>query len=167
MDEYFMKEALNEAKKASEKGEVPIGAVIVRHGEIISRGHNLRETLKNALNHAEIIAIDSACKSLGGWRLTHCKMYVTLEPCPMCAGAILQSRIEELYIGAKDVKSGACGSVVNLLEDNMFNHNIKVDFGLCEHESSKILKDFFKELRARKKIRRDDRAAEGARLESV
>ena len=113
-DEKFMKEALKQAKKAASIGETPIGAVIVRDGEIIARGYNKRETKKNALLHAEIIAINKACKKLGGWRLPRCEMYVTLEPCPMCAGAIINSRIENLYFGAYDKKSGCAGSVINL-----------------------------------------------------
>ena len=122
--EKFMKEALKEAKKAYEKLEVPVGAVIVKDGKIIARGHNLKETKKDTTRHAEIIAIEKASKKLGAWRLLDCEMYVTLEPCSMCAGAMINSRIKKLYIGAIDEKTGAVGSVLNLLEDYKFNHNI-------------------------------------------
>lgn len=151
MEERFMKEALRQAKKAAAIGETPIGAVIVRDGEIISRGYNKRETKKNALLHAEIIAIDKACKKLGGWRLPHCDMYVTLEPCPMCAGAIINSRIENVYFGAFDKKSGCAGSAVNLFENGLFNHNVSVTGGIMETECAGILSDFFKQLRKSKK----------------
>ena len=116
MDEKFMYEALLQARRAAKLGEMPVGAVIVRDGEIIARGYNKRETKGNALLHAEIIAIDRACKKLGGWRLPGCEMYVTLEPCPMCAGAIISARIDNLYFGAFDKKSGSAGSVTNLFE---------------------------------------------------
>ena len=147
MDERFMKEALRQAKKAADIGETPVGAVIVRGGEIISRGYNRRETKKNALGHAEIIAINKACKKLGGWRLPKCDMYVTLEPCPMCAGAIINSRIENVFFGAFDKKSG---SAVNLFEHGLFNHNVNVSGGIMEKECSEILSAFFKELRRKK-----------------
>ena len=125
--EKFMKEALKEAQKAYEKLEVPVGAVIVKDGKIIARGHNLKETKKDTTRHAEIIAIEKASKKLGAWRLLNCEMYVTLEPCSMCAGAMINSRIKKLYIGALDEKTGAVGSVLNLLEDYKFNHNIEVE----------------------------------------
>ena len=125
--EKFMKEALKEAKKAYEKLEVPVGAVIVKDGKIIARGHNLKETKKDTTRHAEMIAIEKASKKLGAWRLLDCEMYVTLEPCSMCAGAMINSRIKKLYIGALDEKTGAVGSVLNLLEDYKFNHNIEVE----------------------------------------
>lgn len=150
MDERFMKEALRQAKKAADIGETPVGAVIVRGGEIISRGYNRRETKKNALGHAEIIAINKACKKLGGWRLPKCDMYVTLEPCPMCAGAIINSRIENVFFGAFDKKSGCAGSSVNLFEHGLFNHNVNVSGGIMEKECSEILSAFFKELRRKK-----------------
>lgn len=150
MDERFMKEALRQAKKAADIGETPVGAVIVRGGEIISRGYNRRETKKNALGHAEIIAINKACKKLGGWRLPKCDMYVTLEPCPMCAGAIINSRIENVFFGAFDKKSGCAGSSVNLFEHGLFNHNVNVSGGIMETECSQILSLFFKELRRKK-----------------
>ena len=145
--EKFMKEALKEAKKAYEKLEVPVGAVIVKDGKIIARGHNLKETKKDTTRHAEIIAIEKASKKLGAWRLLDCEMYVTLEPCSMCAGAMINSRIKKLYIGAIDEKTGAIGSVLNLLEDYKFNHNIEVEKGILKEDCEKILKDFFKDLR--------------------
>ena len=144
----FMKEALKEAKKAYDKGEVPIGAVVVKDGEIIGRGHNRRETDKNALYHAEVIAINDACKNLGGWRLPDTEIYVTLEPCPMCMGAIISARIDKLYYGAKDEKSGAAGSVADL--SKALPHKVSVTSGVLEDECSKIIKSFFKELRISK-----------------
>ena len=145
--EKFMKEALKEAKKAYEILEVPVGAVIVKDGKIIARGRNLKETKKDTTRHAEIIAIEKASKKLGAWRLLDCEMYVTLEPCSMCAGAMINSRIKKLYIGAIDEKTGAVGSVLNLLEDYKFNHNIEVEKGILKEDCEKILKDFFKDLR--------------------
>ena len=145
--EKFMKEALKEAKKAYEKLEVPVGAVIVKDGKIIARGHNLKETKKDTTRHAEIIAIEKASKKLGAWRLLDCEMYVTLEPCSMCAGAMINSRIKKLYIGALDEKTGAVGSVLNLIGDYKFNHNIEVEKGILKEDCEKILKDFFKDLR--------------------
>ena len=145
--EKFMKEALKEAKKAYEKLEVPVGAVIVKDGKIIARGHNLKETKKDTTRHAEIIAIEKASKKLGAWRLLDCEMYVTLEPCSMCAGAMINARIKKLYIGALDEKTGAAGSVFNLFEDYKFNHNVEVEQGIMKDECEKILKDFFKDLR--------------------
>ena len=150
MDEVFMREALNEAYKAYEINEVPIGAVIVRKGEIVGRGFNQKETLKDATLHSEITAIKEACKNLGGWRLPGCTMYVTLEPCPMCAGAIVNSRIERLVIGAKDLKTGACGSVLDITNNQKLNHQPKVLFGVLEKECTIILQDFF--IKLRKKI---------------
>ena len=149
--EEYMKFAIKEAKKAYKKLEVPIGAVIVKNGEIISKAHNLRETTKQACAHAEILAIQKACKKLDAWRLENCDIYVTLEPCPMCAGAIMNARIKNLYIGAMDPKSGAVGSKINILEDVTFNHKVNVCNGICEEECSLLLKDFFKELRNSKK----------------
>lgn len=146
----FMKEALKEAKKAYEKEEVPIGAVIVKDGKIISRGHNLRESKKSALSHAEIIAIEKACKKLQAWRLENCDMYVTLEPCAMCAGALINARIKNVYIGALEPKFGAVGSKIDLLRGVTFNHKINVECGICEEESKEMLKKFFKKLRERK-----------------
>lgn len=146
-----MREALKQAKKAASIGEMPVGAVIVQNGKIISRGYNKRETKKNALLHAEITAIDKACRRLGGWRLPNCEMYVTLEPCPMCAGAILNARIEKVYYGAKDLKSGCTGSRINLLDMNLCNCSINVQGGVMADECSGIIKDFFRELRKRDK----------------
>ena len=151
MPEKFMKEALKEAKKAYEKLEIPVGCVIVKDGKIIARGHNLKETKKDTTEHAEIIAIKKASKKLDSWRLLDCEMYVTLEPCSMCAGAIINSRIKKIYIGTMDEKTGAAGSVLNLLEDYTFNHNVEVETGIMKEDCEKILKDFFKELRKIKK----------------
>ena len=144
-----MRLALAQAKKAAAIGEMPVGAVVVRNEEVISRGYNKRETKKNALLHAEIIAIERACKKLGGWRLPGCELYVTLEPCPMCAGAILNSRIQRVYFGASDVKSGCAGSRINLLDMNLCNYSLKADGGILEDECSTIIKDFFRDLRKR------------------
>ncbi|MDD6485020.1 MAG: tRNA adenosine(34) deaminase TadA [Clostridiales bacterium] len=151
MTEKFMKEAIKRAKKAADMGETPVGAIIVRDGKIIASGYNRRETKKNALLHAEITAIDRACKKLGGWRLIGCDMYVTLEPCPMCAGAIINSRIENLYFGAFDKKAGCAGSVKNLFEPGIFNHNVNVEGGILEEECRGLLTDFFRNLRRKKK----------------
>lgn len=149
MDEKFMREALRQAKKAKAIGEMPVGAVIVREGKIISRGYNKRESKKNAILHAEIIAIDRACKKLGGWRLPECEMYVTLEPCPMCAGAILNSRIEHIYFGTPDEKSGCCGTKLNLMDINLCNFKTEVTSGVMEEECKEIIKEFFRDLRKR------------------
>ena len=147
MEEKFMKEALKEAKKAYDKLEVPVGAVIVKDGKIIARAHNLKETKKIATKHAEILAIQKASKKLKSWRLEGCQMYVTLEPCTMCAGALIQSRIDKVYIGTMDYKTGACGSVLNVLEDYKFNHKVECKTGVLKDECEKILQDFFKDLR--------------------
>ncbi|AEV66841.1 cytosine/adenosine deaminase [Acetivibrio clariflavus DSM 19732] len=146
----FMREALKEAKKAYNKDETPVGAVIVKDGIIVARAHNEKELKKDPTLHAEISAIRKACKKLGTWRLNDCDMYVTLEPCAMCAGAIIQARIGRLFIGALDPKAGAVGSVVDLLSEKKFNHRVEVSYGLLMEECSNILKDFFKELRQRK-----------------
>ena len=151
MDELFMKEALKEAYKAYEIKEVPIGAVVVRNGEIVGRGYNQKETLKDATLHAEISAIKDACRNLGGWRLPGCTMYVTLEPCAMCAGALVNARIERLVIGSKDLKTGAFGSVINIVQMEKLNHQIDVQYGILEEECSNMLKIFFAELRKYKK----------------
>ena len=150
MDIRYMKEAIKQAKKAAAIGETPIGAVIVHNGEIIARAYNRRETKKNALLHAEICAIDKACKKLGGWRLPNCEMYVTLEPCPMCSGAIINARIDKVYFGAYDAKSGCAGSVINLFEGGLFNHNVDVTGGVMQEECANMLSSFFKELRTKK-----------------
>ena len=151
MQEKFMKEALKEAKKAYKKLEIPVGAVIVKDGKIIARGHNLKETKEDTTKHAEIIAIQKASKKLSEWRLIDCEMYVTLEPCSMCAGAIIQSRIKKIYIGTLDEKTGAVGSVLNLFEDYTFNHKVEVETGILKTDCENILKEFFKELRKLKK----------------
>ena len=151
MQEYFMKQALKEAEKAYKKLEVPVGAVIVKDGKIIARGYNQKETKKDTTKHAEIIAIQKASKKLGSWRLIDCEMYVTLEPCSMCAGAIINTRLKKIYIGTRDEKTGAVGSVLNLLEDYKFNHKVEIERGIMQKECEKILKDFFKELRKSKK----------------
>ena len=145
-----MKEALVEAKKAAAAGEVPVGAVIVKDGEIVGRGHNETETAKDPTAHAEMIAIRQAAKNLGGWRLTGCTMYVTTEPCSMCAGAIVWSRISRLFIGTMDPKSGACGSVFNIPQESRLNHFVEIETGLMQEECSSLMKSFFKELRKRK-----------------
>ncbi len=151
-DERFMREAIKQAKKAAKLGEMPVGAVIVRNGEIISRGYNKRETKKNALLHAEIIAVERACKKLGGWRLPECEIYVTLEPCPMCAGAILNSRIDRVYFGAYDPKSGCAGSRINLMDMNLCNYTAEVMGGVMQEECAGLIKEFFRELRSRRRI---------------
>lgn len=149
-DMIFMKKALDEARLAFEKGEVPIGAVIVKNGEVIASAHNLRETDHSATAHAELLAIQKACEVLGGWRLSGCELYVTLEPCPMCAGAIINSRIDRVVFGSKDEKAGACGSVMNLFAAD-FNHRPKLTVGVLEEECSSILKEFFASLREKKR----------------
>ena len=142
----FMEAALELAREAMADGEVPVGCVIVRNGQIVGRGRNRRETAKTALGHAEIEAIADACKNLGGWRLWDCTLYVTLEPCPMCAGAIINARIPRVVYGASDEKNGACGSVCNLFTME-FNHHPTVEKGVREEESSALLKEFFEQLR--------------------
>ncbi len=148
--EKFMREALKEAKKAYDKLEVPVGAVIVKNGKIIAKAHNLKETKNDTTNHAEILAIQKASKKLQSWRLLNCEMYVTLEPCSMCAGALINSRIKKVYIGATDEKTGAAGSVLNLFEDYTFNHKVEVEKGILKKDCENILKEFFKALRKTK-----------------
>ncbi|MFT9496793.1 tRNA adenosine(34) deaminase TadA [Anaerosolibacter sp.] len=150
LESYFMGEALQEAQKAFNLKEVPIGAVVVKDGIIVGRGHNLRETAKDPTAHAEMIAIREASKTLGGWRLMDCDLYVTIEPCPMCAGAIMLSRIKRLIIGAMDPKGGAAGSLLSIPEDERFNHQTEIIQGIREEECSSIMKDFFRELRKSK-----------------
>ncbi len=149
--ERYMKEALKEAEKARDIAEVPIGAVVVRDGEIIGRGHNKRELNQQATAHAEIFAIEEANRKLGNWRLEECELYVTLEPCAMCSGALVLSRMKKVYFGAYDMKSGTAGSLMNLLEENRFNHQCEVEGSVLEAECSQILKDFFVDLRNKKK----------------
>ena len=150
-DEKFMKQALLQAKKAKELGEVPIGCVIVQDGKVIGRGYNRRNTDKSTLSHAEITAIRKASKKLNDWRLEECTLYVTLEPCQMCAGAIVQARVKEVVIGAMNPKAGCAGSVLNILQIDKFNHQVEIERGILEEECSQMLSDFFKELRRRKK----------------
>ena len=151
MKEKWMKEALKEAQKAYAKEEVPVGAIIVKDGKIIARAYNQKESKKDATYHAEIAAIQKASKKIGAWRLADCEMYVTLEPCSMCAGALIQARLKKIYIGTMDYKTGACGSVVNLLEDYPFNHKVEIETGILQEECEAILQTFFKELREKKK----------------
>ena len=148
--DYFMNEAIKQAKKASDILEVPVGAIIVKDNKIIARAYNQKETKYDSTKHAEIIAIQKASKKLKSWRLSDCEMFVTLEPCPMCAGALIQSRIKKVYIGAMDEKTGSCGSVFNLLKDYKFNHKVEIEYNICKEECEKILKEFFKVLRKSK-----------------
>lgn len=147
INEKYMKEALKEAQKAYKKLEVPVGAIIVKDGKIVARAHNLKETKNNTTKHAEILAIEKASKKLGNWRLIDCEMYVTLEPCPMCAGAIVNSRIKKVNIGAMDEKTGACGSKLNLLQDFNFDTKVDMESGILENECRKLLQKFFVALR--------------------
>ena len=154
MDEKFMKEAIRQAKKAYALMEVPIGCVIVYEGKIIARGYNRRNTDKNTISHAEMNAIRKASKKLGDWRLEGCTMYITLEPCQMCAGAIVQARVSRVVIGSMNPKAGCAGSVLNLLEMEQFNHQVEVTRGVLEEECSQMLSGFFKELREIKKAQK-------------
>ncbi|HLT55390.1 MAG TPA: tRNA adenosine(34) deaminase TadA [Bacillota bacterium] len=150
-DEHFMQLAINEAKKALAYQEVPIGAVIVYEDEVIAAGYNMRETTQHTLSHAELVAIQQANEKLGTWRLEDCTLYVTLEPCMMCAGAIVQSRIKRVVYGAKDPKAGCAGTLMNLLTEERFNHQTEVTDGVMEKECSELLTNFFRKLRERKK----------------
>lgn len=150
-DIYFMNEAIREAMKARELMEIPIGAVIVKDNEIIGRGHNKKEIENDATLHAEIIAIREACKNIAAWRLLGCTMYVTLEPCAMCAGALVNARIDRVVIAVKDEKTGACGTVLNIAQNEFLNHKVELEFGVCEEECRNILQEFFKDLRKIKK----------------
>ena len=149
--EKYMKAALRLAKKSADEGEVPVGCVIVCDGKIVGRGRNRRETKKTALSHAEIEAIGKACKKLGGWRLWKCTMYVTLEPCQMCAGAIVQARIPKVVIGCMNKKAGCAGSIIDMFSVKEFNHQVEKRVGVMEEECSLMLKEFFRELRQNKK----------------
>ena len=149
-DVSLMRAALEQDRIAARLGEVPVGAVISKDGEIVAAAHNTRETGKNATHHAELLAIDEACRKLGGWRLWQCELFVTLEPCPMCTGAIINSRLKRVVYGAKDEKAGCCGSVINLLE-LPFNHKPVLESGLLESECAALLTEFFEQLRARRK----------------
>ncbi|EMT50121.1 MULTISPECIES: tRNA adenosine(34) deaminase TadA [Brevibacillus] len=153
--EKYMRAAMQEAEKAAALGEVPIGAVIVRDGEIVGRGFNLRETKKDPTLHAEMIAIREASARLGGWRLIGCTLYVTLEPCPMCAGAIVQSRIEQVVYGARDPKAGCAGTLMNLLDEQRFNHQVPVIEGVLAEECGQMLKSFFRGLRKKRGLPQD------------
>ncbi|KML08453.1 adenosine deaminase [Bacillus safensis] len=150
-DEQFMQEAISEALKAEQIGEVPIGAIIVVDDQIVSRAHNLRESEQRAIAHAELLAIDEACKAAGSWRLEDAVLYVTLEPCPMCAGAIVLSRVKKVVFGAYDPKGGCAGTLMNLLDDERFNHQSEVIGGVLENECGELLSQFFRNLRQRKK----------------
>lgn len=151
--EQYMQLAIAEAEKAQAIGEVPIGAVIVFENEVIAAGYNIRETSQTTLSHAELIAIQQANEKIGSWRLENCTLYVTLEPCPMCAGAIVQSRIKRVVYGATDPKAGCAGTLMNLLTEDRFNHQVDVVKGVLEAECSSMLRDFFRDLRAGKKRR--------------
>lgn len=155
IQEKYMKEALKQAKKAYALGEVPIGCIIVCEGKIIGRGYNRRNTDKNTLAHAEITAINKASKVIGDWRLEECTLYVTLEPCQMCAGAIVQARIPEVVMGCMNPKAGCAGSIINILEMPEFNHQVSVTRGVLEQECSEMLKTFFTELRVRNKAEKE------------
>lgn len=146
-----MRAALREARKANEKGEIPVGAVVVKDGKIIARGYNKKEERGCAVEHAEIVAIRKACKKLGDWRLNDCDLYVTLEPCAMCAGALVNSRIRKVFYGTPDVRFGACGSVYNIHSDGLLNHSFEAASGLCKDECLGILQEFFKKLRDKPK----------------
>lgn len=161
----YMREAIKQAKKAALMGEVPIGCVIVREDKIIARGYNRRTTDKNTLAHAELLAIRRASKKLGDWRLEGCTMYVTLEPCQMCAGALVQARMTEVVIGCMNPKAGCAGSILNLLEMPEFNHQVKVVRGVMEEECSALLKEFFKNLRVR--LKEEKKAAREAAASTV
>ena len=165
--EKYMKAAIRQAKKAYALGEVPIGCVIVYEGKIIGRGYNRRNTDKNTLAHAEITAINKASKKIGDWRLEGCTLYVTLEPCQMCSGAIVQARIDEVVMACMNPKAGCAGSILNVLEMPEFNHQVKVTRGVLEEECSQMLKDFFKELRVRVKKEKEERRAQEEVRDSV
>ena len=156
-DEKFMKDAIRQAKKAGAIGDVPIGCVIVHEGKIIARGYNKRNKNKTVLAHAELLAMSKACKKIGDWRLEECTMYITLEPCQMCAGAIVQARIPRVVIGSMNPKAGCGGSILNLLEMQEFNHQVNVTRGVLNQECSEMLSDFFQELRRKQKEKKKQR----------
>ncbi len=157
-DEKYMRQAISQAKKAAANGDVPIGCVIVREGKVIARGYNRRNKDHQSLAHAELIAIRKASKLAGDWRLEDCKMYVTLEPCQMCSGAIVQARIPEVVIGCMNPKAGCAGSVINLLDMEGFNHRVRIVKGICEKECSEMLTQFFKNLRIKLKAEKEEKA---------
>ncbi|WP_408955288.1 tRNA adenosine(34) deaminase TadA [Natroniella sp. ANB-PHB2] len=146
-DEYYMKIALEEAEKAFQKGEVPIAAIVVKNDQVIAKAHNLKEDLQDPTAHAEVLAIRQAANSLGGWRLSGSTLYVTIEPCPMCAGAIVQARIDNLVYGANDLKAGGAGTLFNIVNDERLNHRLEVKSGVLKEDCSQIMKCFFKSLR--------------------
>ena len=154
-DIFFMQLALEQAALAAEKGEVPVGAVICKDGQVLACAHNRRELDRNALAHAELLAIDTACKALGGWRLQDCDLYVTLEPCPMCTGAIINARIRRIVFGASDPKAGCCGSITDL-PSMPFNHHPEIVSGVCAEECASLLRDFFAKLRKKRTIVLDE-----------
>lgn len=154
IDEKYMRQAIRQAKKAYELDETPIGCVIVREGKVIGRGYNRRNTDKNPLAHAEITAIRKASRKLGDWRLEECTLYVTLEPCQMCAGAIVQSRVARVVVGCMNPKAGCAGSILNLMDMKEFNHQVQLETGVMEEECSALMKEFFKELRMKQKMRK-------------
>ena len=164
IQEKYMREALKQARKAYALGEVPIGCVIVHEGKIIGRGYNRRNTDKNTLAHAEITAINKASKKIGDWRLEECTLYVTLEPCQMCAGAIVQARIPEVVMGCMNPKAGCAGSILNILEMPQFNHQVMVSRGILEQECSEMLKTFFTELRERNKREKEERRRQNGEI---
>ena len=152
-DEYFMREAITEAQKALKLQEVPIGAVVVYQNEIIGRGYNTRETEQKSTGHAELMAIEKACRKIGSWRLEKATLYVTLEPCPMCAGAIMLSRVQRVVYGARDPKGGCAGTILNILQDPRFNHQCEVTAGVLVEQCSTMLTEFFRNLRRKKKVK--------------
>lgn len=154
--EKYMKQAIRLAGKAAELGEVPIGCVIEYQGKVIGRGYNRRTTDKSTLAHAEIIAIKKACKKMGDWRLEDCTMYVTLEPCQMCAGAIVQARVKKVVIGCMNPKAGCAGSILNVLQMDAFNHQVEIERGVLEEECSQMLTSFFKNLRKKLKVEKEE-----------
>jgi len=158
-DEKYMRTAIKQAKKAGAIGEVPIGCIIVYEDKIIARGYNRRTIDKNVLSHAEINAIRKACRKIGDWRLEGCTMYVTLEPCPMCAGAIVQARIPRVVIGCMNAKAGCAGSVLDMLHEEGFNHQVETETGVLGEECSQMMKDFFRELRERNKKKQEDKSS--------
>lgn len=155
-EEKYMKEAIKQAKKANAIGEVPIGCVIVYEDRIVGRGYNRRMTDKNTLSHAELNAIRKASRVMGDWRLDDCEMFITLEPCQMCSGAIVQSRIKKVYIGSMNPKAGCAGSILNLLQVPQFNHQVEIETGILKEECSQMLKQFFRELREKNKEKKND-----------
>lgn len=158
-DEKYMRTAIKQAEKAGAIGEVPIGCVIVYEDKIIARGYNRRTVDKNVLSHAEINAIRKACRKMGDWRLEGCTMYVTLEPCPMCAGAIVQARIPKVVIGCMNAKAGCAGSVLDMLHEEGFNHQVETETGVMGEECSQMMKDFFRELRERNKKKQEEKSS--------